>query len=61
MTTHLIRKHYKPFMPKVGPCDGCLKVAIAFLPCLTQRAWTRPKVVVLFPSPNGVGVILFKK
>jgi hypothetical protein len=43
-------------MPKVGPIDGCRMAMVARLP-MSDRAWPRPTVVVVFPSPNGVGVI----
>lgn len=47
-----------PLMPNVGPCDGCLTHANTFFLRAAPRAWTRPMVVVLLPSPRGVGVIL---
>ena len=34
-------------------------LAKQFLPRLADKAWTKPSVVVLLPSPNGVGVMLF--
>lgn len=57
----ILRWLFLPFIPKVGPWEGCLKVAKAFLFFLTHNACTRPKVVVLLPSPSGVGVILSRK
>lgn len=42
----------------VGPWDGWRRQANAFTPRVAVNAWTRPMVVVLLPSPNGVGVIL---
>ena len=43
-------------MPKVGPIDGWRMVIVACLPmCL--NAWPSPTVVVVLPSPSGVGVI----
>lgn len=47
-----------PLMPNVGPCEGCLTHANTFFLRAAPRAWTRPMVVVLLPSPRGVGVIL---
>lgn len=47
-----------PLIPKVGPWEGCRKVAKAFRFLWAVNAWTKPTRVVLFPSPNGVGVIL---
>ena len=46
-----------PLMPKVGPWDGCRTQAIEFFFNLAPRAWVNPMVVVLFPSPRGVGVM----
>jgi hypothetical protein len=43
-------------MPNVGPIDGWRSEITAFLPtCFI--AWPRPTVVVVLPSPSGVGVI----
>src|SRR4051812_54538 len=43
-------------MPNVGPIDGWRMAITLFLPrCL--KAWPRPTVVVVLPSPKGVGVI----
>jgi len=38
-------------------CDGCRTQAKTFLLRWAPKAWTRPIVVVLFPSPRGVGVM----
>src|SRR5260370_13196305 len=44
-----------PWVPNVGPIDGCRIAVVARLPmCL--NACPRPKVVVVLPSPSGVGV-----
>ena len=43
-------------MPNVGPIDGCRIATVARLPmCL--KPWPSPTVVVVLPSPSGVGVI----
>ena len=42
--------------PIVGPPEGCLMAAEAFLPSRSSP-WTRPMVVVDLPSPRGVGVM----
>src|SRR5215213_8882091 len=43
-------------MPNVGPIAGWRRATVALLPmCL--KACPRPTVVVVFPSPRGVGVI----
>lgn len=47
-----------PFIPKVGPWEGCRTHAKTFWWRWAPRACTSPIVVVLFPSPRGVGVIL---
>src|SRR5882762_8156276 len=45
-----------PLMPNVGPIDGCLIATVARFPmCLNPCP--RPTVVVVLPSPSGVGVI----
>ncbi len=44
-------------MPKVGPCEGCLTHAKTFFANCEPSAWARPIVVVLLPSPRGVGVM----
>src|SRR5229473_2095439 len=43
-------------MPKVGPMDGCRMATVARLP-MNESAWPKPTVVVVLPSPSGVGVI----
>jgi hypothetical protein len=43
-------------MPKQGPKDGSLRQIIAFLP-IAFKASPSPTVVVVFPSPAGVGVM----
>ena len=43
-------------MPNVGPMDGCRMATIAFLPSW-PNACPRPIVVVVLPSPSGVGVM----
>lgn len=45
-------------MPKVGPWEGCRTHANTLRFMWAPRACTRPMVVVLFPSPRGVGVML---
>src|SRR6185312_733743 len=45
-----------PFMPKDGPSDGSRRQQIAFLP-IWLSASVRPTVVVVLPSPAGVGEI----
>ena len=45
-----------PLTPKTGPREGSLIAIIEFLPSL-RRASARPTVVVVFPSPAGVGFI----
>ncbi len=45
-----------PFMPKQGPSDGSRRQIIAVLP-MRLRASPRPTVVVVLPSPAGVGVM----
>src|SRR5262249_25435174 len=45
-----------PLMPNVGPIEGCLIATVACFPmCLNPCP--RPTVVVVLPSPSGVGVI----
>ena len=46
----------EPFVPIVGPPEGCLMAAATFLPRLPSPCKS-PMVVVDFPSPNGVGVM----
>ena len=43
-------------MPKTGPSDGWRIVTAARWP-MRLRPCTSPMVVVVFPSPSGVGVI----
>ena len=45
-----------PLMPKVGPMLGWRRLMTAFLP-MCFIAIPRPTVVVVLPSPSGVGVI----
>lgn len=52
---------YLPFIPKIGPCEGCLIQANVFFFKWADMACEIPIVVVLFPSPSGVGVILNMK
>ena len=49
-----------PFIPKHGPKLGSLRQIIAFLP-IWQRPSTRPTLVVVLPSPAGVGDIAVTK
>ena len=46
----------KPFTPNTGPRDGSRSATITFLPsfCIPSA---RPTVVVVLPSPAGVGLI----
>src|SRR3989442_7406078 len=43
-------------MPNVGPIEGWRMATIAGRP-MCESAWPRPTVVVVLPSPSGVGVI----
>ena len=43
-------------MPNTGPSEGSRRQIIAFLP-ICWSASPRPTVVVVFPSPAGVGLI----
>ena len=43
-------------MPKEGPSEGSRRHSIAFLP-MWLSASVRPTVVVVLPSPAGVGEI----
>src|SRR5712691_3657749 len=43
-------------VPNVGPIDACLIAIVALLP-MWLIAWPRPTVVVVLPSPSGVGVM----
>src|ERR1035437_568005 len=45
-----------PLMPKQGPREGSRMQTVAFFP-RRLRASVRPIVVVVLPSPAGVGVI----
>lgn len=60
-TDHTVCNSYVPLTPKVGPWEGCLRQAKELMLRCAVRAWTRPTVTVLFPSPKGVGVILAKQ
>ena len=42
--------------PKLGPSEGS-RIAMLLLLPLFASAWASPTVVVVFPSPAGVGVI----
>mmetsp|Transcript_24226 Transcript_24226/g.57737 ORF Transcript_24226/g.57737 Transcript_24226/m.57737 type:complete len:222 (+) Transcript_24226:1132-1797(+) len=46
-----------PLIPKVGPCDGWRRHAMAFLLRCAPSACVKPTVVVDLPSPRGVGLI----
>ena len=45
-----------PFMPNVGPREGSRSATAARTPIFASPC-TRPTVVVVLPSPAGVGVI----
>ena len=45
-----------PFMPNTGPIDGSRSAAAAVSP-MWARPSTRPTVVVVLPSPAGVGLV----
>ncbi len=45
-----------PFMPNTGPSEGSRRQMIAFLP-MWLSASPRPTVVVVLPSPAGVGLM----
>jgi len=45
-----------PLTPKQGPSEGSLRHIMAFFPIFT-RAWVRPMVLVVLPSPAAVGVV----
>ena len=49
---------HSPLIPNVGPWEGCRIHAKQFFCRCADIAWDTPMVVVLFPSPNGVGVML---
>lgn len=42
----------------MGPWEGCLRQPKELSLKWADRAWTRPMVTVLLPSPSGVGVML---
>lgn len=44
-----------PLRPNVGPIEGWRMATVARLP-RWAKAWPRPTVVVVLPSPSGVGV-----
>src|SRR6516225_11498014 len=46
-----------PLIPKVGPWLGWRIHVKTFFPRCAPKAWLRPTVVVVLPSPKGVGVI----
>ncbi len=46
-----------PLMPKVGPIEGWRMQVNTFLPSSPPSAWLNPTVVVVLPSPRGVGVM----
>ena len=43
-------------MPKVGPIEGWRMAIVAVRP-MCWKAWPKPTVVVVLPSPSGVGVM----
>ena len=45
-----------PFIPNTGPSDGSLNASIEFLPIFLNPS-ANPIAIVVFPSPNGVGLI----
>ena len=45
-----------PFCPRVGPIEGWRSAITARDP-IRHNAWPRPTVIVVFPSPAGVGVM----
>ena len=49
-----------PFIPKHGPKLGSLRQIIAFLP-MWQSPSTKPTLVVVLPSPAGVGEMAVTK
>jgi hypothetical protein len=49
-------RHLLLFIPKTGPNDGSRRAISAFLP-MWRRASPKPTVVVVFPSPAGVGLM----
>jgi hypothetical protein len=61
---HVLHRHHlrmpppaaPPFMPKFGPSEASRMQIMAFLP-MRFRPSPRPTVVVVLPSPAGVGLI----
>ena len=49
-----------PLTPKQGPSDGSRSATLVRFP-RRRNAWPRPIVVVVFPSPAGVGVMALTK
>ena len=49
-----------PLIPKQGPKEGSLRVTRDFTFSF-PKAWPKPIVVVVFPSPAGVGLIAVTK
>ena len=49
-----------PFTPNTGPKEGSRKAMTAFFPILCI-AWPKPVVVVVLPSPAGVGLMAVTK
>ena len=49
-----------PLIPKHGPKDGSLIATTDFFPNLF-KAWDNPIIVVVLPSPAGVGLIAVTK
>ena len=49
-----------PLIPNTGPKEGSRKQIIVFFP-IRFRASPNPTVVVVFPSPAGVGLIAVTK
>ena len=49
-----------PFMPNTGPSDGSRRQIRLFLPIL-HKASPKPTVVVVLPSPAGVGEMAVTK
>mmetsp|Transcript_120998 Transcript_120998/g.338774 ORF Transcript_120998/g.338774 Transcript_120998/m.338774 type:complete len:211 (+) Transcript_120998:1479-2111(+) len=46
-----------PFVPNVGPMDGCRMQVTTFCPRCAPNACDKPIVVVDLPSPKGVGLM----
>lgn len=53
----LVPRTAPPLMPKVGPWLGWRRHVTTLRPRCAPSACDKPTVVVLFPSPSGVGVI----